>query len=194
MNLLDTEKIVLSSFLNLKRTTFKDSSETKTKLVSNKGNIPKLEGLYGFWWHGPDHYILNAERNIKVAGRKNKEEFEIHEVTWDWNLYEDYLPLYVGKSTNINKRFSQHLMIDTLEWYSDAECNSDFLLKRNTSCQFRSGFEHLFKRLDSDEKLEIMLNHIYFSFIEEPSFINRFYEEDRLIGCLRPWFNIDSER
>ena len=76
-----------------------------------------------------------------------------------------------------------------------------------TSCQFRSGIELLFKtkELTESEFWKNIQDNIEFSYLtfentdsQEPikdrSVAERFYLEDYLIGALRPWFNIDSER
>jgi hypothetical protein len=64
-----------------------------------------------------------------------------------------------------------------------------------TSCQLRFGIEHVFPK--AKNPLNIIFNCVGFShrtdFLDN-AIAERFFEEDRLVGIWRPWFNIDSER
>ncbi len=64
-----------------------------------------------------------------------------------------------------------------------------------TSCQLRYGIEHIFN--ETEAPLEIIHNQIGYSYVtdfKDNGLVTRFYLEDLLIGTLRPWFNLDSER
>jgi hypothetical protein len=64
-----------------------------------------------------------------------------------------------------------------------------------TSCQLRFGIEHVFPH--EKQPLKLIFNHVGFSYrtdFPENAIAERFYEEDRLVGIWRPWFNVDSER
>lgn len=131
--------------------------------------------------------------------------------------------LYVGKSTNIKKRLGLHLRTKTthLEWrqslltgvnclsgrrpeiqesnYSNAQHYS--LFAPTTTCQFRAGMELLGLGITDEVAFwELLKDNITFSFLSlddqnKDRFVPfRFYLEDYLIGALRPWFNLDSER
>ncbi len=65
---------------------------------------------------------------------------------------------------------------------------------KTTSCQLRFGIEHVFP--NEADPLKVIFNCIGFSHREFPDneIAERFFEEDRLVGIWRPWFNIDSER
>lgn len=66
---------------------------------------------------------------------------------------------------------------------------------RTTSCQLRHGIEHIFP--DEQNPLELIFDSVGFSYrtdFDGNGVAERFFEEDRLIGNWRPWFNIDSER
>ncbi len=132
-------------------------------------------------------------------------------------------PLYVGKSTNVLKRLGLHLKLKTkhTEWRNSIlkgeNClNNDALNKEygtydptdyynffspTTSCQFRAGMELMCLGTEGEDKFwDLLKDNIHFSFLSADSddkdqFVaHRFYLEDYLIGALRPWFNLDSER
>lgn len=135
----------------------------------------------------------------------------------------EFYPLYVGKSTNVLNRLGLHLKLKTkhTEWRNSIlkgeNClNNDALNKENgtydpndyynffsptTSCQFRAGMELMCLETEEEDKFcDLLKDNIHFSFLSADSdnkdeFVeHRFYLEDYLIGALRPWFNLDSER
>jgi hypothetical protein len=64
-----------------------------------------------------------------------------------------------------------------------------------TSCQLRWGIEHVFP--SENDPLSLIATSVGFSFrtdFRDNAIAERFFEEDRLVGTWRPWFNIDSER
>ena len=64
-----------------------------------------------------------------------------------------------------------------------------------TSCQLRWGIEHIFPQ--EANPLNVIMGNVGFSYrtdFPDNAIAERFFEEDRLVGSWRPWFNIDSER
>ena len=160
----------------------------------NKINLPEKAGVYAFWWMGKKEVLLNSNLNIVLKGPKGK-YVSIKYKDW-WPSELTYPCLYVGKSTNIKKRFSLHLKRGSAKRLHNI---SDENIKEKpvtTSCQLRHGIEHIFK--NEKEPLELINKSVGFSyktdFGTENQTVDRFFEEDRLIGTWRPWFNIDSER
>ena len=114
----------------------------------------------------------------------------------DWWPKELRFPcLYVGKSTNIKNRFSLHLMRGTPGRVHQPHSAHAKVKPRTTSCQLRWGIEHVFP--DERDSLRFILEHVGFSYnthFPDNPIAERFFEEDRLVGTWRPWFNVDSER
>lgn len=161
--------------------------------LGNKINLPEEAGVYAFWWMGDRQELLDANRHIVLKGPGGMlvdVEFK------DWWPAELQFPcLYVGKSTNIKRRFSLHIMRRRGgRLYSIPE-NNEKQPGVTTSGQVRYGIEHVFK--DDPYPLNIINKKVGFSyttkFAENP-IAERFYTEDRLVGIWRPWFNVDSER
>lgn len=64
-----------------------------------------------------------------------------------------------------------------------------------TSCQLRYGIEHPFKQHPAT--LSLIYDNVGFSYMADFNgnpITERFFGEDLLVGVLRPWYNIDSER
>lgn len=196
----------------------------ENNLKELRGNIIELKDvelsniscIYAFWLMKPyDDSLLYKTVSFKGPGKSI--------VKTKWQNYiapnAEYQCLYIGKTTKLKSRISMHLMNDTTDWHSIENMpkklrdkykklnkkhkSTDFIFKRNSQCQFRAGFEHLFKNIKSDARKEIMQKHIGFSFFEikketkngfDESINDRFYFEDLAIGYFRPWFNLDSER
>jgi len=161
--------------------TYVDLSKRKYSI----GN--EIHGIYGFWLNNHDGYVQTLNRNFYIKGPGNSDIF----IKWDWNLSNEKICLYVGKSTDIKKRLSQHLMLGTEKLYEGKET---FLLKKTTACQLRTGFDFLYLHQKTENIFKEMDQRLEFSFLKEEDFIKRFYLEDYLIGNLLPWFNVDSER
>ncbi|MBQ9494912.1 MAG: hypothetical protein IJR50_04655 [Treponema sp.] len=143
-------------------------------------------GLYIFWFDNSDKIIRTLKRNLQIKGPNRKTQ----SLSWDWNLDNEKICLYVGKSTDIKKRLGQHLLLKTNNLYPNTTSE---LYKKTTSCQFRSGFDYLYQKKNINIFSKIN-KRVHLSIIRENNFIRRFYMEDFLIGKLLPWFNIDSER
>jgi hypothetical protein len=195
-----------------------------SKLVGADGNLSKAafrdhfgdalqKGLYAFVWVGPVEKL--QERKLKLVGVGGKKAPVTHEIQW---LHSDFhpdcksknrFPLYIGKTSTIYQRIRQHLELNVEDWRSKVEAtdakpnpkqyDKDYLFKRTTACQFRSGLEHLFE-LPSRPELLAILEHIELVFhpiaddTDGQGVKDRFYLEDLAIGYFRPWFNVDSER
>lgn len=156
-------------------------------------SLPETNGVYAFWWIGDRDELLQSNRHIVLKGPR---ELPVDVEYRDWWPKEVKWPcLYVGKSTNIKNRFSQHIKKNCLgRLHHPVEGN--FKAKPcTTSCQLRFGIEHIFPR--EQDPLAVIERNVGFSYKTEFSdnaVAERFFEEDRLVGYYRPWFNIDSER
>lgn len=156
---------------------------------SDYSNCPKESGLYAFWLKRPFEIPLK-NYNYEVKGPRGKSI----EFSWDWHYSDDLELMYVGKTTNIPRRISMHLMLGRKSWYDFGESsNPKFLNKITTSCQFRAGLEHLIRNTNH-HYFDVLQYHIYLSIVKEFCPIIRFYAEDLAIGQGLPWFNLDSER
>ena len=160
---------------------------------NGKIDVPDEAGVYAFWWIGNRDELLSANRHIVLKGPGQKlvdVEFK------DWWPQELQFPcLYVGKSTNLKKRFSLHLKRGSTGRLHQIPLSNEKQKAVTTSCQVRYGIEHVFNC--HSNPLDIINERVGFSFttnFPEDAIAERFYTEDRLIGIWRPWFNVDSER
>lgn len=172
-------------------------------------------GIYAFWWNGP----LKKSKpipSIEVTapgGEAIKLQWRESDFPEECHAPPKY-PLYIGKTTTFVNRIHDHLHI-TKNWkdpiYKPKKVgevnrteifpNEYRLRKHSTSCQFRSGLEHL---LGYPQKKVLIkeLENVTLSFFSFPKVLQdirtdaseRFYLEDLAIGYFRPWFNVDSER
>jgi len=150
-------------------------------------NINKDNGIYIFWYYNKTKKLYELNRKLIIDGPlKIKQNIE-----WNWNLEDEYVCLYIGKTRDLKKRISQHLLLNTdnLKNINDSQ-----LYKKTTSCQLRSGFDYLYSKKENVYIKNELMEHLYLSIYYEDDFVKRFYLEDYLIGKLRPWFNVDSER
>jgi len=155
--------------------------------------LPETAGVYAFWWIGQKVELLSANRHIVLKGPSQRPV----DVTYgDWWPPELVYPcLYIGKSTNIKKRFSLHIKRGSARRLHMPLEGNKKAKPKTTSCQLRFGIEHIFP-LEKDP-LSIIYTKVGFSFnidFAKNAIAERFFEEDRLVGYWRPWFNIDSER
>jgi hypothetical protein len=184
--------------------------ESRRPLYANNrlNPLPTYQGIYAFWWKNEDKSVIHgANRKLSLKGRKigKKSTYsgpeihghERHNICWNWGLEDDWICLYVGKSTHISNRIVKHLTrsVSSKDWYDNKGKKSPelgFVYKINSECQFRAGIEHL----DLGEKG--IKSNVYLSSVEisgvNDSVATRFYMEDLAIGVLKPWFNVDSER
>ena len=159
-----------------------------------KESLPMKSGVYAFWWIGHKEDLLDANTTMIVKGPSEKPVLIEYKEWWPSEL--EYPCLYVGKSTNIKKRFSMHIRNGTNGRMHESPNEMNEKVKpKTTSCQLRSGIEHVFK--DEQNPLKLIHENVGFSYevIEgDNAIVERFFKEDLLIGKWRPWFNIDSER
>jgi hypothetical protein len=144
-------------------------------------------GIYIFWFDNHDKIIENLKRELEVDGPDRINQ----KLIWNWNLDSEKVCLYVGKSTNMQKRLGLHLLLGTKKLYPNATSR---LLKKTTSCQLRSGFEYLYQNYHGGSIFDEIHKRLFYTIIREDDFVSRFYMEDLLVGKLLPWFNVDSER
>lgn len=136
---------------------------------------------------------MKANRHIVLKG-PGERPVDVEYRDW-WPVELTYPCLYVGKSTNIKKRFSLHIKRRCLGRLHEPHPQNVKAKPYTTSCQLRFGIEHIFPR--EDNPLQLISSSVGFScnteFLDN-AIAERFFEEDRLVGIWRPWFNIDSER
>jgi hypothetical protein len=156
-------------------------------------DLPDEPGVYAFWWVGKKAELMSANRHMVLKGPGGC-SVDVQYRDW-WPTELAYPCLYVGKSTNIKKRFSLHIKRDCPKRLHLVLADNRKLKPCTTSCQLRYGIEHVFR--NEAKPLEIIFRAVGFSYstkFKDNAIAERFYEEDRLVGWYRPWFNIDSER
>ena len=154
-------------------------------------NIPDCKkGLYAFWLTNNDGIVETLNRSLEIKGPGNKH----YPFTWDWNVNEKHILVYVGKTTTFRNRLSQHLRLKTFYWKIPEDKTSPY--KPTTSCQLRTGIEHLLSGNDQPNNLglDFIRKRIQVTYIPLDGLGNRFFAEDLAIGKGKPWFNVDSER
>jgi len=154
--------------------------------------VPEGPGVYAFWWIDERSKLLAGNRQIVLKGPGGKAVSVAFDDWWPEPL--GYPCLYVGKSTNLKKRFGQHLMRSSSGRVHRIPKSGREQKPATTSCQLRYGIEHVFPK--ETEPLALIAKSVGFSYraYESHEIAERFFEEDRLIGKWRPWFNVDSER
>lgn len=160
----------------------------------------EIEGLYAFWLKSSCMKTLSLlNYKVQLKGPKDMNAVGNHkyyECTWGWEYDEEWILLYVGKTTNFKNRLGMHFKLKTNS--SDWPKSEDGTLsKPTTSCQLRSGIEHLInsnRRSSEIEVIEFMRENLWVSNHEIKDASQRFYAEDLAIGQGCPWFNLDSER
>lgn len=158
-----------------------------------RGTVPSAGGVYAFWWVGERPALLQSSRRVVLAGPGGNRRAVEYEDWWPSELI--YPCLYVGKSTNLRKRFALHIKSKSKGRLHPPSIDGHKGTPYTSSCQLRWGIEHLFPY--STDPLSLISSCVGFSFklIEgDKSVAERFFEECRLVAVLRPWFNIDSER
>lgn len=150
-------------------------------------------GIYAFWWIGDKAMLMGSNRRMILKG-PGERPVEVEYRDW-WPEHLTFPCLYVGKSTNIKKRFSLHLKTGCPGRLHVAHPEMHKAKPVTTSCQLRFGIEHIFPM--EQDPLSLIRDCVGFSYrtnFSDNAIVERFYEEDRLVGTWRPWFNIDSER
>lgn len=173
-------------------------------------------GIYCFWWIGSLEILNSGMRTVKIKGKKVgadekrlhpelqliEDDHILHTVTWQFDIQRNvgHVPLYVGNASNIFKRIHQHV-----QWPDTASTSykRDGTVSRiehagtvNSQAQFRKPFEYLFQKKTEDERIQYLREYVGISFINTKlhDINNHFFWEDKLIGTLRPPFNLDSVR
>jgi hypothetical protein len=156
-------------------------------------DLPEEPGVYAFWWTGQKADLMAANRHIVLKGPRG---LPVNVEYRDWWPSELAYPcLYVGKSTSIKNPFSLHIKRGSLGRLHQALPGNTKARPRTTSCQLRFGIEHVFPL--EQNPLSIIFRKVGFSYrtdFADNAIAESFYEEDRLVGTWRPWFNVDSER
>ena len=170
------------------------SIESVAKLMDSRPSlIPKGPGVYAFWWIGNRDELLASNRNIVLKG-PNEVRVNVEYRDW-WPKDLTYPCLYVGKSTKLRKRFRLHIKNGSYGRLHEPHAEHHKAKPNTTSCQLRWGIEHIFPGEGSP--LSIIRGSVGFSYRDDfadNAVAERFFEEDKLVGTWRPWFNIDSER
>ncbi|AVR44770.1 hypothetical protein C7S20_05535 [Christiangramia fulva] len=164
-------------------------------------------GVYVFWWVGDTTNLSEAidKQPYKLKGPVNRDDLITVKICQDWlraATCDNKICLYVGKSTNLKNRISNHLRYTVKDIWVDAENNCktaapfSFEKKPNTVSQLRIGLERIFQ----DHSVGYIKNHVAISWLSLPdtddsnNAINRFYIEDKMVSDLFPIFNVDVER
>lgn len=156
-------------------------------------DLPGDPGVYAFWWIGAKAVLMAANRHIVLKG-PGERPVDVEYRDW-WPPELMHPCLYVGKSTNIKKRFSLHIMRGSHGRLHQTHTGNTKAKPCTTSCQLRFGIEHVFPL--EKNPLELIFRCVGFSYrtdFPDNAIAERFFEEDRLVGTWRPWFNVDSER
>jgi hypothetical protein len=162
-------------------------------VVARPSMLPEEPGVYAFWWIADRVELLESNRTVLLKGPNNTRGDVRYDDWWPKEL--PYPCLYVGKSTNIKKRFAQHIKSKSTGRLHTPHQKHYKATPYTTSCQLRWGIEHIFP--NEPNPLGIILHAVGFSYrtdFPDNPIAERFFEEDRLVGNWRPWFNIDSER
>jgi hypothetical protein len=155
--------------------------------------LPEAPGVYAFWWIGDRAELMASNRTVSLKG-PNEVRVNVEYRDW-WPEELPYPCLYVGRSTNIKKRFALHIKSKSIGRLHAPHPEHHKVTPNTTSCQLRWGIEHIFP--NETNPLGIVLRSVGFSYrtnFPDNAIAERFFEEDRLVGNWRPWFNIDSER
>lgn len=147
-----------------------DKNDRLTDVLSE---FDKVSGIYIFWWSGSIEKLEQLNRKILIQGKRENDSFKWLPIEWqiEWLVPQEFerkkhLALYVGKSTTLRNRIRNH-----------------FHFPRN-----RQTWK---ERLKKNVTLSVLACN---DTIDQHFVAERFYLEDFLIGALRPWFNLDSEK
>ena len=155
--------------------------------------IPHGAGVYAFWWIGDYNKLMESNRKVALKG-PNEIRVSVEYRDW-WPKDLAYPCLYVGKTTKLRKRFGMHIKSKSLGRIHEPHAEHHKAPPITSSCQLRWGIEHIFP--NEQNPLSVIRNSVGFSYrndFADNAIAERFFEEDRLVGTWRPWFNIDSER
>jgi len=162
-------------------------------LADRPSTLPQGPGVYAFWWVADKAALLSSNRTVVLKG-PNEVRVNVQYRDW-WPPELTYPCLYVGKTTNLRKRFGLHIKRKSSGRLHAAHPEHHKAEPSTTSCQLRWGIEHIFPT--EPNPLRLISKSVGFSYrtdFDDNAIAERFFEEDRLVGTWRPWFNIDSER
>ncbi len=162
----------------------------------NKAKLSSKSGVYAFWWIGDNKKFIKTITNCdyKLKGKKTLNNLIQIDFTEDWikkSTNDNKICLYIGKSTNISKRISNHFKLQTNNIWGELDRSSG--LKPNRDSQLRTGLEKIFK----NKTLHEMLDNIAITWVELDTYenaVDRFYLEKLSIGTYFPLLNTDIER
>ncbi len=114
-------------------------------------------GIYAFWWNGnlKEFKSIPTIEVTAPGGESIKLHWKMTDFPEECQVAKKY-PLYIGKTTTFVNRIKDHIH-NTKNWMDpiykpkteDEESRKEIFLneyrlrKHTTSCQFRSGIEHL---------------------------------------------------
>ena len=101
--------------------------------VGRSIELPERPGVYVFWWVGPRADLMAANRHIVLKGPGERPVDVEYREWWPEELV--YPCLYVGKTTNVRKRFSLHIKRDCPGRLHQAHPENVKAKPCTTSCQ-----------------------------------------------------------
>ena len=158
--------------------------------------LPATGAVYCFWWTG-EHALLmadNCNRELCFKGPSGRRISICMDDAWLGLDSTEAIPLYVGKTGDLNARMRQHLYLGKARAIP-AHHDGHKIKAPTTSCQVRAGIDYLFPRLEDSR--DILLDNVGISWVAlhgDTHVVNRFYLENFAIGQLHPPFNMDVER
>ena len=160
----------------------------------DRGRLPAEGGVYAFWWTGDTGRLRDRKREIVRAGPGGSPVRLRLDDEWLGLSTGLPIPLYVGKTTDIRSRVSQHLRLRCNRGLQQAAGNGQ-QKPATTACQLRAGIDRLFPRVKDTRNLILKCVGLSYVELDGPEYAaNRFYLECMAIGQLRPPFNVDVER
>src|SRR6266699_3447425 len=106
-------------------------------------DLPDRPGVYAFWWIGEKSRLMEADRHITLKG-PGQRPVDVEYRDW-WPTELAYPCLYVGKSTNVKNRFTQHIMRNRPGRLHQTLPDNHKVKPVTTSCQLRYRIEHVFR-------------------------------------------------
>ncbi len=176
-----------------------------TKFIKNRKlylhEMESTSGIYAFWWLGKKEEFTEAILNCTymLKGKNSLKDLIKVKFTKSWvdaATFDNRICLYIGKSTNIKSRISNHIKLGTDDIWKNGEgkrIRMDSGIKPNSSSQLRIGMERIF----NEPFIEKNIDKIGVSWIKIDGYengVNRFYLEGYFIGQYFPILNIDIER
>ncbi|MGQ7246339.1 hypothetical protein ACUN9Y_03255 [Halomonas sp. V046] len=105
--------------------------------LGNRVALPELAGVYAFWWIADRDELLAANCHIVLKGPSGR-LVDVEFKDW-WPPELEFPCLYVGKSTNIKKRLSLHIMRGFPARQHQIPGDNQKQRTVTTSCQVRYG-------------------------------------------------------